>query len=76
MPLAQKGILGLFVMADITIIAIIINGVRNGFIFGPMIESIRDLSLWFSFGITLYFLPIHLIVLYSVARFMIMMSKD
>lgn len=74
--LAQKGILGMFVMADITIIAIIVNGVRNGFIFGPMIESIRDISMWYSFGVSLYFLPILLIVLYSVAKFMIMMFKD
>lgn len=66
----QKGLLGTFIVADLGIIMILLNGIRNGFIFGPAITAIRDLSLWFSFAINLYFLPIHIIVLYSITKFM------
>ncbi len=69
--IAQYIPLGIFLSIEIFIVAILLNGVRNGVIFGLINKEIGDLaSLGFSIGVNAVFLPIHLTATYSVGRLM------
>ncbi len=69
--IAQYTILGIFLFAEFFIMGILINGIRNGIIFGFLNKEIADAaSFSFSIGINSLFLPIHIGTTYAVAKLM------
>ncbi len=68
--IGQYALLTLFVSAELFImIAVILNGIRNGIIFGLLNKEIADLgSFGFSIGVVSIFLPIHMGTTYTVVK--------
>ena len=66
-----------YLLAEVTIVAILLNGIRNGIIFGVVNQEIRDLaSLMMSLGANTIFLPIHLGTTYAFGKFLWFMIKE
>lgn len=75
--LGQYSILFGYVFVELFIMAILLNGIRNGIIFGILVEEIADTaSLVISLGVNIVFLPIHLGTTYAVGRLMWFLIRD
>ncbi|MFQ5816026.1 MAG: NrfD/PsrC family molybdoenzyme membrane anchor subunit, partial [Candidatus Hydrothermarchaeaceae archaeon] len=67
--IAQYALLGFFLFAEFFVMGIILNGIRNGILFGIVNREIADwASLGFSIGVNSVFLPIHIGTTYAVGR--------
>jgi hypothetical protein len=66
-----------FLLVELGIFAILINGIRNGIIFALVATEIADTaSLIFSLGAFTTFAPIHLGTTYAVGRLMWYLIRD
>ncbi|MFQ5814990.1 MAG: hypothetical protein ACE5G7_00645, partial [Candidatus Hydrothermarchaeaceae archaeon] len=65
----QYGFIAGFLLFELIIVGFLLNGIRNGLIFGIFNKEILDVaSLVFSVGVNVFFLPVHLVMMYTMVK--------
>lgn len=65
----QYGFIVGFLLVEVAIVGFILNGIRNGLIFGVYNKEILDTgSLLFALAVTFFFLPVHLSMIYATVK--------
>ncbi|MFQ5816130.1 MAG: NrfD/PsrC family molybdoenzyme membrane anchor subunit [Candidatus Hydrothermarchaeaceae archaeon] len=73
----QYGLIAGFLLFELVIVGFMLNGIRNGLIFGIFNKEILDMgSLVFSLGVNFFFLPVHLVMMYTMTKLGLVLIRE